>query len=327
MILHLTRIHLYLCLDEDFKFCMGQVEIPKIFCSTRKLLGNLLISDSARIGIVGILKFDGVFEVWNQIIEDLKHLQDSWIERVVTVKDNDDLHKSIWWSSYYGHVEVLEKLNETNHDQFNSQINRGNPEFMGKTPLIIAVERNHLQTVKFLLKNGADQDIPDFAMNRPVHLIKSAEMAEYFDFSILSVALIKNAAGFTPIETAIVAENLEVLQVICEQNIHVIEDQKNKHLFLSTRNRNFKVINFLLNKFYKKNLFEKELYPENGNSLLMESVQNNSYEVFKYLVSKTAIDFDYVNYNSETIWDICQKNQNIGIKRYLEKRKRNTNIN
>lgn len=321
-------MHIYTYIDEDFKFCMAQVGIPKIFCSTRKQLGNALISDSARIGIIGILKFDGVFEVWNQIIEDLKNLKDSWIERAVTVNDNDDLHKSIWWSSYHGHIEVLEKLNETNQDKFKSQINRGDPEFMGKTPLIVSVERNHVETIKFLLDKGADQDIPDFAMNRPVHLIKSAEIAEIFDFSNSAVLLIKNAAGFTAIEMAIVTENLDVLQVIFEKNSHLIEDRKNKHLFLSARNRNFKVMNFLLNKYFENNLFEKELNPDNGNSLLMESVQNNSYEVFKYLVSKTTINFDYVNYNNETIWDICQnnQNQNIGITRYLEKRKRNGNI-
>ena len=301
---------------------MAQDGIPKIFCLTRKQLGNALVSESARIGIVGILKLDGVFEVWNQIIEELNDLKDAWLERVVTVEDINDLHITIWWSSYYGHLEVLERLKEKNMDYFKLQINRGNPEFMGKTPLLVSVERNHVNVVKFLLEIGADQDIPDFSLNRPVHLIKSSEMAKLFDFSNLSAL---NAAGFTGIEMAILNENLDVLQVIFEKKNDIIAYQscKSKYLFLSTRNRNFKIVNFLLNifKYLQNDLIIKEFNSVNGNSLLMESVQHNSYEVFKYLVSKTTIDFEYVNYKNETIWDICQSsnNKNIGISRYLEK--------
>ena len=93
-------------LDDDFKNCIEQSNVPVIYCLNRKQLGTALLNQTSRIGIVGILKLDGVQEVWIEIMEIWKSFCCSWIEKY----EKDCLY--LWTASFYGHTDLLKRMNE-----------------------------------------------------------------------------------------------------------------------------------------------------------------------------------------------------------------------
>lgn len=282
-------------LEEDFKYCIENENVPIIYCLTRKQLGATLLNQSSRIGIVGVLKLDGVHEFFNEILDQLKILQESWIKRY-------ESNASVLDCTFYGHLDLLQRKFELNEQDLIGGVNVGCFK-TGMSPLMIAVDRDHLKIVQFLIeKCNADQDIPDFALNRPFHLVKSLEVAK-----LLNACDKKNAAGLFPIEVAIINERIEVLSVLLES---IADD---KVLLASTRCKSDKSIRFLHNKLgIDMNL--------KGNFLLTEAVENGSYEVFKYLIgSKIEIDFTILNGRNENIIDIARRVGNVGILRYLKK--------
>jgi ribosomal protein L30E len=289
-------------LDEDFKFCISSAEVKIIYASTRKQLGGALLNQSSRIGIVGILKLDGVYEIWNEIKEELKELQNSWIQKF----ENDP--KLIWSCAFYGHFDLLKRIMENCKERNGLYINQACFK-TGKTPLLVSVERDHLEVVKLLIENGADPDIPDFTLNRPIHLCKSEAMAnllEYIDK--------ENASGFTAIESAVINQNIDVIKVFISKT----KIDPKRLLFAATIPNSDKPISYLL----KNQKFDTI----NHMDLLMKSVQNGSYEVFKFLISqKREIDYERRNSDDETILEISKRVGNIGISRYLGKDFNNKN--
>lgn len=285
-------------LDEDFKFCIDS-DIIKIYALTRKQLGSVLINQISRIGIVGILKLDGVYEIWNEIIEDLKILKDSWIQKY----ENDP--KFIWPCAFYGHIDLLNRIT-TDPKMF---INQGCFK-TGKTPLIVAVERDHFECVKWLIENGADEDIPDFTLNRPFHLCKSKAVA-----SLLKYTDKENASGLTAIETAIINQRIEVIEVFLEKT--KIDSKRLFHA--ATIPNSDKSISFL---------FKKLKINHNPMDLLMKTVQNGSYEVFKFFITKKVeIDYETKNSDDENILELSKRLGNVGISRYLEKDYKTKKVN
>lgn len=294
--------------EEDFRFCIEENEkVPKIYSLTRKQLGAALLNSSTRIGIVGLLKLDGVNETWNEITVEWEKLKASW-----SLKYEADCD-CIWKCCYYGHVDILKKIyTATKGDQFKVIVNRGCFQ-TGRTPLFVSVQRDHYEIVKFLLEETcADEDIPDFSLNRPAHVVSSGRIAELLKFTSKP-----NAAGLTPIEVAIVNGHIDVIKTFLKQS----EIPNVKLLFTATRSRTDKSIKFLLDKFKFDYGNLKAEQNEEGNSLLMESVNRDSYEVYKYLIAAGfEIDFSMTNVNNENILEIAQRTGNKGILRHLQSR-------
>lgn len=292
-------------LDDDFKFC-NSMEIPKIYSLTRKQLGTVLLNQSSRIGIVGILKLDGVHEIWNEILVKLKFYQESWIQKY----ENDS--KFIWPCAFYGHFDLLKRILERYKE--GNYVNRCGCLKSGKTPFIVAVERDHKEIVELLMSKGADQDIPDFTLNRPIHLVKSEEVANLLEYNDK-----ENASGLTAIESAIINQRIDVIKVFIYKTKLDIE----RLLFAATVSNSDKSISYLLRR--RRNTFDSDdadyIINSKGNDLLMQSVQNGAYEVFKYLkAQKFEINYERRNNENENIMQISRRVGNIGISRYLEKK-------
>jgi ankyrin repeat protein len=285
-----------------------------LYCLTRRQLGRSLIASStssARIGVVGILKLDGVHELWNNSLVQLKLLQESWIVRFKNVPE------MLWMAAFHGHLHLLKSmLSSEQSADMKLYMNRGNSLNMGKTPLIVAVERDHFEVVEFLLQNGADQDIPDFALNRPCHYARSGPVATLLEYSHKL-----NASGRTALEVSLINGACDVANVLLSMT-SLSTDHIERLFFCSTRSRTFDSIRLLSEKF--KNFPIDSIRNSIGNSLLMESVRHGSYEVFKFLTAHgDYLDFSIFNLENQTIMDISSTSPNVGISRYLEKQYKN----
>lgn len=70
--------------------------------------------------------------------------------------------------SYYGHVELVEKLLETKEEYFDSKyLNPNIRDYKGATALHRAKD---IRIIKLLLDNGADVNISDLDGNSPLHI-------------------------------------------------------------------------------------------------------------------------------------------------------------
>lgn len=285
--------------------------VPKVYCLTRKQLGSALVNPSTRIGIIGILKLDGVLEAWkNKVLVELCQLKSSWIQKYESDSD------CIWQCCQYGHVDVLKMVYSFDQLKFKMCVNQGSFGNGGKTPLMVAVQRDHYEVVRFLIEEiGADEDIPDFALNRPVHVVVSDRIAKLLKYSGKI-----NAAELNPIETALMNDQIEVVKVFLNN------DQDNKKLLIAaTKSKTDKSIKFLKDTLKIMDL--NFLVKNSGNNLLMEAVENShngSYEVYKYLISSGGVEIDLnrVNNNNENILNIAERVGNKGILRNLKKRAR-----
>lgn len=247
------------------------------------------MNHTSRIGIVGILKLDGVYEVWNEIIEMWKSLCYSWIEKY----ERDCLY--LWTASFYGHTDLLKRMISCNPAEFAKYLNQGRVDYLGKTALAVAVERDNYETARILIESGADEDIPDFCLNRPLHLVKSEKMAE-----LLKYHEKPNAAELTAIEIAVEEQRIEVVKYFISNCPTV---SLKKLLLAAAKAKSDKSIDFLTRHYVIKT-FESDL--------LMKSIENGSYEVFKYLIRKgCAIP--------ENGLEVGRTVGNVGILRYLEK--------
>lgn len=261
--------------------------VPVIYCLSRKQLGTALLNPTSRIGIVGILKFDGVYEAWNAVFEQWKELCVCWISKYEC--------DSLWIASFYGHSHLLKRMKEHDPSNFSKNLNQGNVEYYGRTPLIVAVERDHYDTAKFLIESGADEDIPDFALNRPIHLVKSGKMSEILKYSEKA-----NSSGLSAIEFALETLRIDALHVFIKNEIKVSLE---KLLDAAVKAKSDKSIDFIARHYVIRSF--------NGD-LLMKAVQNGSYEVFKYLISKSCPI-------PENCLQVARSVGNVGILRYLEK--------
>ena len=279
-------------IDDDFKFCIEQSSIPVIYCLTRKQLGTTLLNPTSRIGIIGILKLDGVNEAWNETTEVWKGLSNSWSEKYESDCD------SLWIASFYGHLCLLKNMGKLNPIEFKKKLNQGKVDYYGKTPLAVAIERDHYETAKFLIECGADEDIPDFTLNRPIHLVKSGKTAELLKYNEKL-----NVLGLSAIEIALEAQMLDAVKVFIKNPVDIPIE---KLLEAAVKAKSDKSIDFLARHYIIKTF--------DGN-LVMKVVENGSYEVFKYLVSKKCPI-------PGNCLQVARTVGNVGILRYLEKHSR-----
>ena len=272
------------------------------------------MNKSTRIGIVGLLKLDGVLESWKTALEEHASLNESWR------MSHESSLDCIWTCSFYGHIEILRSIFQSSQLNAKAKLNQGCFK-TGKTPLMIAVERDHYEIVKFLLEEcEADQDIPDFALNRPGHVVKSDRIANLLIFTNKT-----NASGLTPIEVAIINDRVEVIKVALKKGVQEGQDfDTNNLLFKATRSTTEKSVQCLQETLHISE-FDSFINCSNGNNLLMESVENGSYEVFKYLIVRGGckIDFNHRNKNGETITEIAERIGNVGISRHLASKIKN----
>lgn len=183
----------------------------------------------------------------------------------------------------------------------------------GKTPLFVAVERDHYNFVALLIDVGADQDIPDFKLNKPIHVIQSERIASLLEYNDKT-----NASGLTAIESVIKNQRIEVIEVFIDNTKMSLE----KLFFAATVSNSSKVISFLFNNLTLVDF--NHVTNEKGNDLMMQAVGNGSYEVFKFLIAKKfSIDYRRRNIDNENITDISKRIVNVGIFRYLEKEFKN----
>ena len=261
-----------------------------IYSLNRKQLGTALLNPTSRVGIVGILKLDGVYEAWNEILEQWTTLRCSWNDKYET----DCAH--LWSAAYYGHVDLLGRMKTRNPAGFTKNLNQGRIDYLGRTGLAVAVERDNYATVKFLIESGADEDIPDFALNRPLHLVKSGKVAELLKYNENL-----NASGLTAIEIALEAHRLDVIKVFIKNGTNVPLE---KLLEAAVKAKSTGPIDFLA-RYYVIKEFEGDL--------LRKSIENGSYEVFKYLIGKKCPI-------PEDCLKLARLVGNVGILRYLEKK-------
>lgn len=276
-------------LDDEFKYCIDQSS-SVIYALSRKQLGSVLLNPMARTGIVGILKLDGVYDAWNKVLEELKKMRDDWMK-----KYEDDC-KYLWSASYYGHFDLIKEMFKKTEKDFPKILNQGNVEHFGRTPLTVAVERNHLELVKFLLEIGADEEIPDFCLNFPIHFVKSWEIAKLLKYNEKL-----NVSGFSAIEIVLETQKLDFIkEFIINNNVKV---PKEKLLKAAIKAKNSKSIEFLAHHYVIKTF---------SSDHLMTSIENGSYEVFKFLIGRKCPV-------TEECLGLAQSVGNEGILRYLEK--------
>ena len=143
----------------------------------------------------------------------------------------------------------------------------------------------------------------------PIHLVKSEKIASLLDYSDK-----ENASGYTAIETAIINQSIEVVQVFIDKT----KIKPERLLFAATITNSDKSIKFLVKTLCSVDL--NTIRNSKGNDLFMQTVENGSYEVFKFLISqKMRIDYEKKNKNEENIMEISKRVPNVGIQRYLEK--------
>lgn len=249
------------------------------------------MNQTSRIGIVGILKLDGVYDAWNEVLELWEGLCESWVKMYKT--------DSLWIASFYGHTQLLHKMKECDPINLRKNLNQGNVEYFGRTPLIVAVERDHWETAKFLIETGADEDIPDFTLNRPIHLVKSGRMAEILQYNDKL-----NSSGLSALEIALEALSTDTLKIFIKNEIKVPLE---KLLEAAVKAKSDQSIHFLARHYVIKSF---------SGDLLIKAVENGSYEVFKYLIANNCpIPDDCLQ--------VARSVGNVGILRYLEKQHKN----
>ncbi len=263
---------------------------------------------SAKVSLIGIRHFDGAEEEWKQIQLLVERLRSEWLQAMVSAKEyvNAIGQSLTWLAAYYGLNEVIEKMDSLCH------VNSVNPAD-GTSPLIVAIQRSHKNSVKQILSCKADQLIPDFSLNFPLHHASTASIVELLDYHER-----KNAAGLSPLESSIKNGRIQVAQVFLKKAVNV---SYSKLLFLACQSPNPKMLEFLSSKAEVDLGF---LTDETGNNLLMKTVDVNNYENFKFisnLIGWNRIDLKQTNCDGSNIFQLATKHGNVGIQRKLDKLK------
>ena len=166
--------------------------------------------------------------------------------------------------------------------------------------------------MEFLIQElHADENIPDFALNLPIHVVKSANAAKLLKFNQRC-----NAAGKNVIELAAENGRIEVLEYFYSMHNDFIDISK--LLFAAVRCKKSSSIEFVTKKLKISNY--GTFTNDKGNDLIMEAVENGSYEVFKTLIGQNyTINYELKNNCGEGILEIANRIGNQGISRYLTK--------
>lgn len=128
---------------------------------------SLLLDSKARIDLVNDFGFTAIFEaIKNNQIEAAKIL----LRRGTQTSLVDDNGLTIMhYASLNTNINILELVLEYAPEQINKQDKRG------RTPLYLAAEKGMANSVKFLLKNGADPEIGNLSGAKPLDVIFSRQ--------------------------------------------------------------------------------------------------------------------------------------------------------
>ena len=270
----------------------------------------MLLAPSAKVSVVGLRHFDGVEEKWKHIQDLVKRLRNEWIESMGLAKDyvNGFGQSLTWLCAFYGHDAVFDRLGNAV-----CNINRVNP-LDGSTPLMVAVQRSHVNVVRNLLTLKADQHIPDFSLNLPLHMVQDSVIAKLLDYHEK-----KNASGLTALESSVTHGVISVTEVLLERAQDV---SFTKLLFLGCHCKSSKMIQFLLSRKCVSQADLLSLRDEQGNTLLMRTVTLSNYELFKFVGSLLGwdnIEWNHSNFDGNDIFKLSATINNVGIQRKLEK--------
>lgn len=170
-----------------------------------------------------------------------------------------------------GQIEVVKHLIE-----LTGEINARCPK-SGATGLLIAIENNHPEIIKLLLKNGASPSIP-------------LEKTTHYHLSF-SVGI---ECGDTPLHIAIKFNRIDLVKLLleAEADIEALNKIYDSPLLVATERMNIEIIEILIKNGAKVNIsFSKERFRYGGENPLHLAIKFNRIDIVKLLLeSKSNVE-------------------------------------
>jgi len=192
-------------------------------------------------------------EIYNKnIIQLLMNYGCRITDEDVDHEGNNALHYLCQRDESYYMNSLLKILVETYHFDINKQ------NHQGKTPLHISSMMGNINTVRYLIDNGADINIPD-------------------------------SKKYTPFIYACLSGNKKIVNIYAikkECNVNAKGYNGKTGLMLALKKGYLDVVNYLIKRV---DIIDIDLYNSNGNSVFITACQNRCLHVIQYMVEKYSM--------------------------------------
>ncbi|XP_061099638.1 ankyrin repeat and SOCS box protein 2-like [Conger conger] len=184
-------------------------------------------------------------------------------------------------AAYYGQVECLQILLRARPDMINKRSDRN------QTPLFLAVSRNNVPCVEFLLENGGDPDMPNTHKETPLLKACERENAETVAVLLNHGALVNKPCveGWTALHEAVCRNSVEICEMLVKAGAKV--NARNMYgispLFSAAQSGQLDSLRFLL-----KSGADINSQANDGATALYEASKNGHEEIVEFLLSQNA---------------------------------------
>lgn len=192
------------------------------------------------------------------------------------------------------------------------------PTIKGMTSLFAAIEENHENIIRYLVKKGAElNSYGEYGFSLLTFTVNSKSKS-VLKFFVNECKMDVNSAdkfGYTPLSIAIENRDLPMLECLIEEcgaKINTLDENGNTPLILSIVDDNDQLVKRLVEKFNADiNLTDKE-----GNTPLIFAVRNQNEVITRFLIEKGA-DINKENKRKYTPLDFAIQTGNPHILRIL----------
>ncbi|MCI4389739.1 hypothetical protein PGIGA_G00102030 [Pangasianodon gigas] len=184
-------------------------------------------------------------------------------------------------ASYYGQAECLKLLLTAVPEMINTRTRKH------QTPLILAVSREHLPCVEYLLEKGADPGIPTITNETPLYEACSTRNAQMVRLLVRNGADVNQKCldGWTALHESVSQNDMEMCEVLVEHGAEI--SSRNIYgvtpLFLAAQCGRLEPLSFLSRKGADVNCEAKD-----GATALYEACRNDHSDVMEFLLSQSA---------------------------------------